>query len=114
MKFIIPSIPPSYNQYAGRNNSWDYRNTKKEWTDLVFYCCKPKPPKPLSNATITLTYYFESKRRHDPDNYAGKMILDGLTRAGIITDDSFDCIELVLKGNYDKNNPRTEIEIKEN
>lgn len=43
------------------------------------------------------------------------MILDGLVRSGILLDDSFSCIELVLLGGYDKENPRTEItvEVKE-
>ena len=42
------------------------------------------------------------------------MILDGLTRAGIIKDDSFDCIDLYLKcGGVDKKNQRVEIEVEE-
>ena len=41
------------------------------------------------------------------------MILDGLVKAGILKDDSFDCINLLLQGRYDKNNPRTEIKIQE-
>lgn len=32
-----------------------------------------------------------------------------IVKAGIIKDDSFDCIELQLRGDYDKVNPRTEI-----
>lgn len=31
--------------------------------------------------------------------------------AGIIKDDSFQCIELTVKGDYDRNRPRTEIEV---
>jgi len=34
-----------------------------------------------------------------------------MTAAGVIKDDSFDCIELRLRGGYDKANPRTEIDI---
>ena len=64
-------------------------------------------------AVVTLTYYFPDKRRRDSDNYAGKLILDGLVRAGIIEDDSFDNVQLVLRGGYDKENPRTEIEVEE-
>lgn len=41
------------------------------------------------------------------------MILDGLTAAGIIVDDSFGHITLELRGEYDRENPRTEIEIEE-
>lgn len=40
------------------------------------------------------------------------MILDGLVRCGIIQDDSFDCIDLIIQcGGYDSGNPRTEIEV---
>ena len=61
---------------------------------------------------MSLTYYFQDSRRRDPDNYAGKLILDGLTKAGVIADDDFDHITLeIKKGGVDKENPRTEVEI---
>lgn len=62
---------------------------------------------------IKITYYFRTKTRHDPDNYSGKFILDGLVKAGVITDDSFNNINLILSGKYDKDNPRTEIEVED-
>lgn len=55
--------------------------------------------------------FFRTRQRHDPDNYNGKFILDGLREAGIIEDDSFKNVELQLCGSYDKENPRTEIEV---
>lgn len=113
MTYTIHQIPPSLNKFAGRENTWEYRGLKQEWKDIVSLCCRPRPSVPIEKAKVTITYYFPDRRRHDPDNYAGKMILDGLTNAGIIKDDSFDCIELVLRGGYDKKNPRTEIEIQE-
>lgn len=75
--------------------------------------CRPKPEKPLAQAIVTLRYYFPAATRRDPDNYSGKMILDGLTKAGIIQDDSFSHIRLELEGRVDRGNPRTEIEIEE-
>lgn len=113
MKYIIPEIPPSNNKFIGRNARWEYQEIKKYWEQLIFYTCRPRPDKPIEKAVVTLTYYFKTKIRHDPDNYAGKLILDGLTRAGIIEDDSFDHVRLVLCGGYDKENPRTEIEVEE-
>lgn len=110
-KYTIPDIPPSYNKFNGRNNNWDYRNQKKAWTRLIGLCCRNKPKQPLCKATVRLTYYFKTRIRHDPDNYSGKFILDGLVNAGIITDDSFNNITLLLSGDYDKSNPRTEIEV---
>lgn len=112
-RYVIPEIPPSNNKFIGRNARWQYQAEKKRWADLIALLCKPRPQEPIPYARITLTYYFGDKRRHDPDNYAGKMILDGLVRSDIIQDDSFDCINLSLVGRYDKMNPRTEIVIKE-
>ena len=40
-------------------------------------------------ATVCITCFFPDNRRHDPDNYAGKLLLDGLKKAGIIKDDDF-------------------------
>lgn len=106
--YTIPLIPPSNNRFIGRENRWEYQEIKKQWAQIIAVCCRPKPVKPLEMATVTLEYHFKDKRRRDPDNYSGKMILDGLTAAGIIEDDSFKCIDLQLKAVYDG---RGELEI---
>lgn len=99
--YTIPEIPPSNNKFIGRENRWEYQEIKKQWANLISACCRPRPPKPLERAIVTLEYHFKDKRRRDPDNYSGKMILDGLTAAGIIKDDSFYCIDLQLRAVYD-------------
>ena len=112
IRFTVPEIPPSNNKFAGRQNQWQYRHEKKEWLDKIeFYA--PRVESPLKYAVVTLRYYFKTRNRRDPDNYSGKFILDGLTKAGIIADDSFDHIKLNIEGKYDKLNPRTEIIIVE-
>ena len=108
MKYIdkIPQIPPSNNKYQGKGSDglrYIYAADKKEWADLIAYTCRPKPPYPLARAKVTLHYYFKDKRRHDPDNYSGKFILDGLVNAGILVDDSFQVIDLELKADIDPN-----------
>lgn len=113
MKYIIDAIPPSNNKFKGRQNHWEYRSLKKQWETLVRLKCRPTPKAPLENVIVKITYYFPTKTRHDPDNYNGVFILDGLVKAGILKDDSFSCITLHLDGKHDKNNPRTEIEITE-
>lgn len=113
MKYIIPEIPPSLNKFAGRQNVWEYRMVKEDWKSLVFVYCRPKPSNVIKKAIVTIEYFFKTRTRHDPDNYSGKQIMDGLTSCGILEDDDFSRIELRLKGNYDKNNPRTEITIEE-
>lgn len=112
-KYVITEIPPSNNKYIGRNKRWEYQEAKKQWAILVKAACKPLPQKPIEKAEITLHYFFRDKRRRDPDNYSGKMILDGLVRAGAIADDSFEVIGLSLLAETDKNKPRVEITIKE-
>lgn len=109
--YIIPEIPPSNNKFIGRNARWQYQAKKKRWADMIAFLCRPKPPTPIPKAQVTLDYYFGNRIRHDPDNYSGKMVLDGLVKAGIILDDSFDCIRLQLNGYYDKNHPRLEITV---
>ena len=111
MKLTIQAIPPSLNRFAGRKNDWEYRKQKAEWKQLVCVLAKAIKYTMFEKAIVTITYYFPTKCRHDPDNYAGKMILDGLTAAGVIADDSFSVIELRLRGEYDKDNPRTEITV---
>lgn len=112
MTYTIPDVPPSNNRYIGRNARWDYQEEKRRWCALVLAAVgRNRPEEPLRYARVTLRYYFPTRGRRDPDNYAGKMLLDGLTHAGVIADDSFDHIELRLCGAYDKQNPRTEIEI---
>ena len=108
-KYSIKAIPPSNNNFIGKNQRWQYQNDKKQWARIIQLFCVPRPKEPLKKSTVTIIYYFKDRRRRDPDNYSGKFILDGLVRSGIIIDDSFDCIDLYLRGNVDKENPRTEI-----
>ena len=96
-EYMIPCVPPSLNKFAGRENKWEYRQTKAEWLQIVSAYCRPRPAKPFDKAVVTLEYHFPDEIRRDPDNYSGKQINDGLVKAGIIKDDSFKCIELRLK-----------------
>lgn len=88
---------------------------KRRWTDTICLLAKCQyKGEAYEKAEVVITYFFKDRRRRDPDNYSGKLILDGLTKAGVIKDDDFDHITLtVQKGGVDKNNPRTVIEVKE-
>lgn len=87
--YTIPDIPPSLNKFAGRENVWAYRADKKQWEVFCAVYCRPKPETPIKKCVVRITYFFRTRQRHDPDNYNGKFILDGLREAGIIKDDSF-------------------------
>lgn len=113
-KYIIDSIPPSNNEFIGRDKHIAYQKAKKEWADIIGWLCRPRPAKPISYAKVTIRYYFPNRIRRDPDNYSGKFILDGLTKMGIIEDDSFYHIRLNLElGGIDTKQPHTEIFIEE-
>jgi len=111
MKYTIPAIPPSLNQFAGRENTWEYRRMKTDWIRIVDAFCRPRPEKPAERAVVTLEYHFGDMRRRDPDNYI-KLLMDGLVKAKIIKDDCFDCLELrVRQGEIDRENPHVVVEV---
>lgn len=117
-KYVIDEIPPSNNKFMGRGSAkyqaFAYQDEKRRWEWLVRAAVgRSKPEKPLKKAIVEITYYFKTRHRRDPDNYSGKFLLDGLVRAGVIEDDSFSNIDLVLKGKVDRDNPKTKIEVRE-
>lgn len=90
---------------------------KQRWKDFVKFWMKLEKleNRQLDNFDIVLTVFFNTKRRHDVDNQIPKFILDGFTESGVIVDDDEKHLHsLTLKTGYDKNNPRTEIEIRMN
>lgn len=114
-RLIIDEIPPSNNKFQGTGNRYAYQNIKKYWAELIIYSSlmQIKNVKTFEKSIVELHYFFKDKRRRDPDNYSGKFILDGLVKAKLIKDDSFNNIDLILKADVDKDNPRTEITITE-
>lgn len=114
MRIELKGTPPSLNKFAGRENTWEYREAKNEWTMKVWAMSFPQRPKvPYEKALVKITYYFPTAARHDADNYAGKFLLDGLTKAKIIVDDDLKHIATVIRGEVDRKNPRTVIEVTE-
>lgn len=114
MKITVHDIPPSNNQYMGNSRNFNiYRREKERWHWLIKSALTKvkKPCEPYERAAVHIMYYFKDRRRRDPDNYSGKMILDPLVREGVLKDDNFNVVELRLSGGVDKDNPRTEIEI---
>lgn len=91
------------------------RKIKSEWQDWVAGQFKYGNPTYI-HPTIQITIFFPDKRRRDPDNFEPikKPIMDGLVQAGVIKDDSSkDYNWKRLEMEYDKDNPRVEIEVEE-
>ena len=114
MKIVVNDIPPSNNEFLGNSRNFNiYRRKKEEWHWLIKTALKEKPSDPFKKAVVHIRYFFKDRRRRDPDNYSGKMILDPLVREGVLQDDNFCNIELRLSAGTDKERPRTEITITE-
>lgn len=111
---IVDDIPPSNNQFMGRENRWNYQKYKKKWAMLMRVGIGTIPKEPMKKAKVHIHYTFPTRARRDPDNYSGKMILDPLVEFGVIQDDSFNNIELILSAGYEKGIKRTEIEVTAN
>lgn len=68
----------------------------------------------LEKVRFVYTFYFPDKRRRDFDNLmlTPKFINDGFVEAGVLKDDSGDILKIEFENfQYDKINPRLEIEI---
>lgn len=116
MTITIKGVPPSLNRYLGKENGAAYREAKAQWTRAVFFtvrASKERPAQPFQKADVHILYYFPDRRRRDPDNYCGKLLLDGLVKARAIADDSMQHIRLHIAGDCDSRNPRTVITITE-
>ena len=116
MRITLRGCPPSLNQFVGKATGNEYRAAKSQWTRTVYYLAKAskdRPAEPYKLADVEIMYFFPDRRRRDPDNYCGKLMLDGLTKAGVIVDDDMAHIRLHIGGGYDKKQPRTVITVKE-
>jgi Holliday junction resolvase RusA-like endonuclease len=87
---------------------------KQKWGDFIVWFIEHSGYSNLhiEECEMIFTSYFKTKIRHDTDNTVPKFILDGLSESGfIIDDDSKHLLSLTLKCEYDKERPRTEIEV---
>lgn len=78
---------------SGRGRGNAYARIKAEWMQTIWDRAKSTRMKPMSGAVRLAFLWVERDRRRDPDNVAGggrKLILDGLVKAGVLTDDGVD------------------------
>lgn len=87
---------------------------KQKWKDFGVWWMRDQNMSELklSGCTICVTTFFNTKRRHDVDNTCPKFLIDAFVEGGLLFDDDESSLKcLVLKTGYDKEYPRTEIEI---
>jgi Holliday junction resolvase RusA-like endonuclease len=110
---ITNPIPPSLNTWMIMRR-FEMNAQKQAWKEFGNWLVKyyKLGGKKIDKCKITIEYFFNSRRRHDADNYTPKNLFDSFTVSGLLIDDDFNHVEsLTIKGNYSKENPRTEIRI---
>lgn len=92
LELVIPGLPPMNTAGSHGGSHWSRTTVKRKWESLVCAAVLEAlgrwPAKSLDRARVTITRC--STREPDFDNLTqgGKFILDGLVKAGVITDDS--------------------------
>ena len=116
----IPGPLPGVNELIaaaksghGRGNA--YARIKAAWMEAIWIRAKVTRMKPMVGAVRLSFLWVERDRRRDPDNVAGggrKLILDGLVKAGVLTDDGIDEIRSwVDTFAVDKTSPGVRVEL---
>ncbi len=89
---------------------------KQKWADFMVWWIESLGYTNLKLDRVEMKFktYMPTKRKADPDNTVPKYMLDGFVAGGMIAGDDYTHIDsLILQVGYDKDHPRTEIEIKE-
>lgn len=104
-------IHPSINEWQGMNRQ-QKNNLKQEWGKFAKWLVDEYGFRGLNIDECAIVYalYFKTKHRRDLGNFVFKFFEDGIVQTGMLTDDNMNVINpLVIKGAYDKENPRMEI-----
>lgn len=113
--------PPIENPYHESINQWmilprfQMNVLKQRWKDFICWFMEDLgyTNMKISSCDIEVKTFYRINRRHDVDNSVIKFILDGFSESGFIVDDDYKHLKsLKLECGIDKNNPRTEIFVK--
>lgn len=110
-KPIEKTIPPSLNQWMVMKR-FQMNHEKQVWKEFGDWLVKYNglENKKIEKCNIIIEYFFGDKRKRDADNYTPKNLFDSFTVSGLLVDDDFNHVEsLTIKGNYSREDPRTEI-----
>jgi len=112
IRLTLHDLPPSLNEWQNLHPMKKARQKKQVERDVYYASYNHRPPQPYEKAKVRIKIFFPTIRRRDERNYDCKWLIDGLVTAKIIKDDNIDVIgrpEVILE--YDKQNPRVEVEI---
>lgn len=115
---IIHGTLPSLNQVisAAKDHRSRYAKLKREATHLVALECRAQKLRPVASCVRVACTWYAKDKRTDPDNLASakKMILDGMTKAGVLPDDSWRWIRSFSDDfEVDAAHPRVEVRLLE-
>ena len=95
LNFTLQGLPETTNAARHSNGHWSERHKKdKSWKRQVWVEAlqKGRPRQPLHKASVTLIRYSASEPDFEGLVSSFKTILDGLTEAGVIANDSMSVI----------------------
>ena len=111
---LIGEVPSKKNSRINTRSGRSFPNPRyTQWHDYAILQVRSQlqgwtAPEPCS---ITVHFFHDSKRRRDSDN-AMSSLLDMLKDNGTIRDDCWEIVRYIeIFNDYDKDNPRCEIEI---
>lgn len=115
MDIVLPGNPLSTQHIYRSTTSGGFNRTymTKQGTDrkqeYIIEAKQQWKKQPLENSlSVAVDFYFGDKRKRDIDNF-NKLWMDALE--GIVYKNDCQIEELVIKKDYDKENPRIEINI---
>lgn len=112
---------PIKNPYHESINAWmilqrqAMNSLKQKWKDFIVWYIADKgyADMGIEQCEIEINTYFPTARKHDPDNYVPKFILDGFVESGFIKgDDCLHITKLSLACFIKADEARTEIIVK--
>lgn len=120
LRLIIPGIPPPLNAYRRMHHMQQYKDKQVWQKSALFLACQAVRladwGRPKDRVRITAIYHYPDNRRRDPDGAVTglKGVLDGLVKAGVMLDDDFGTVELLVRrGDVHRHNPCVEIIVEE-
>lgn len=117
MKFTIRGELVDLNTYINkeRGNRYAAATIKEEETRRVYWECKAQKLSRIDSPVFVACSWFCKNKRKDRDNiaFSKKFILDGLVKAGVLSNDGWDDIVGFQDAFFiDTENPRIEVELR--
>lgn len=111
LKIVIPDILPHYDRLNPLPRATHYELVNK-WKAYLMKAYQSLDVELKFQKVLCLIITFHNNHGPwDVDNRLYKYAIDGIKSTGIIKDDNWQCLALMVEGYPDTHNPRTEIYI---